>query len=128
MNISQAAKASGITPKMIRYYESINLFPDVARNASGYRQYTSSDIQILQFVRRSRDLGFSLERIRTLIALWRDKTRKSSDVKQLAQQYIAELDDDIAKLKSIRDQLDVLAQCCLGDNRPDCPILTGLAS
>ncbi len=128
MNISQAAKASGITPKMIRYYESINLFPDVARNASGYRQYAPSDIQILQFVRRSRDLGFSLERIRTLIALWRDKSRKSSDVKQLAQQYIAELDDDIAKLKSIRDQLDVLAQCCRGDNRPDCPILSDLAS
>ncbi len=128
MNIGQAAKASGISSKMIRYYESIALLPTVGRSAAGYRQYTATEVQILRFIRRSRDLGFSLDRIRTLIGLWQDTTRKSSDVKELAQQYIRELDDDIAKLLSIREQLHVLAECCQGDNRPDCPILSDLAS
>ncbi|MBP6017936.1 MAG: Cu(I)-responsive transcriptional regulator [Burkholderiaceae bacterium] len=128
MNIGQAAQESGISSKMIRYYETIGLLPPVVRSASGYRQYTATEVQLLRFIRRSRDLGFSLERIRTLIGLWQDTTRKSSDVKELAQQYVRELDDDIAKLQSIRDQLRVLAECCHGDNRPDCPILSDLAS
>lgn len=128
MNIGQAAKASGISSKMIRYYETIDLLPPVARSAAGYRQYTTTEVQILRFIRRSRDLGFSLDRIRTLIGLWQDTTRKSSDVKELALQYIHELDEDIAKLLSIRDQLRILAECCQGDNRPDCPILSDLAS
>lgn len=128
MNIGQAARASGISSKMIRYYETIGLLPTVARSAAGYRKYSATEVQILRFIRRSRDLGFSLDRIRTLIGLWQDTTRKSSDVKQLAQQYMRELDDDIAKLQSIRDQLHVLADCCHGDNRPDCPILSDLAS
>lgn len=128
MNIGQAAKASGISSKMIRYYETIGLLPSVARNVAGYRQYTVTEVQLLRFIRRSRDLGFSLDRIRTLIGLWQDTTRKSSDVKQLAQQYMHELDDDIAKLISIREQLRVLAECCHGDHRPDCPILSDLAS
>lgn len=128
MNIGQAAKASGISSKMIRYYETIGLLPSVARNVAGYRQYTVTEVQLLRFIRRSRDLGFSLDRIRTLIGLWQDTTRKSGDVKQLAQQYMHELDDDIAKLISIREQLRVLAEGCHGDNRPDCPILSDLAS
>lgn len=128
MNIGQAAKASGVTAKMIRYYESVGLLPAAARSSSGYRQYGEIDIQTLKFVRRARDLGFSLERIRMLVGLWEDKGRKSQDVKRLAHLYIEELDQDIAKLQSIRDQLQVLADCCHGDERPDCPILEELSS
>jgi DNA-binding transcriptional MerR regulator len=84
-------------------------------------------VQTLRFIKRSRDLGFSLERIKTLVGLWKDNTRKSSDVKKLARQHIAELNSDIEKLQSIRDQLEHLADCCQGDNRPDCPILADLA-
>lgn len=127
MNIGQAASASGVTPKMIRYYESIGLISPAHRTDAGYRQYTQIDVQTLRFIKRSRDLGFSLDRIKTLIGLWEDKDRKSADVKKLARQYIAELDEDILKLQSIRDQLEHLAKCCQGDNRPDCPILTDLA-
>lgn len=128
MNIGQAAHVSGISSKMIRYYETIGLIPPVARSASKYRKYSATEIQALRFIRRSRDLGFSLDRVRTLISLWQDTTRKSADVKALAQQYMHELDDDIAKLQSIRDQLHVLSECCHGDNRPDCPILSDLAN
>lgn len=126
MNIGQAADASGVTSKMIRYYESIGLIGEARRTESGYRKYTDNDVQTLRFIKRSRDLGFSLERIKTLLALWQDRTRKSADVKQLAKQYIEELDRDIAKLQSIRDQLQHMAACCRGDNRPDCPILDDL--
>jgi Cu(I)-responsive transcriptional regulator len=128
MNIGQAASASGVTPKMIRYYEGIGLISTVSRTESGYRQYSNTDVQTLRFVKRSRDLGFSLERIKTLIGLWEDKDRKSGDVKKLARRYIDELDQDILKLQSIRNQLEHLAQCCHGDSRPDCPILDDLAS
>ena len=127
MNIGQAADASGVTAKMIRYYESVGLMPAAQRSAAGYRLYGEADVQTLRFIRRARDLGFSLERIRTLIGLWKDKDRKSHDVKRLAGQYITELDHDIAKLQSIRDQLQVLANCCHGDDRPDCPILEELS-
>lgn len=128
MNIGQAADASGVTAKMIRYYESIGLVAAVHRTEAGYRKYGEADVQILRFIKRSRDLGFSLERIRTLLGLWKDTGRKSADVKKLAWQYIAELDRDILKLQSIRAQLEQLAVCCQGDNRPDCPILEELAS
>lgn len=127
MNIGEAADASGVTAKMIRYYESVGLMPTAERSAAGYRLYGEADVQTLRFIRRARDLGFSLNRIRTLIGLWKDKERKSHDVKRLAHQYIAELDQDIAKLQSIRDQLQVLANCCHGDDRPDCPILEELS-
>ncbi len=127
MNIGQAAAASGVTSKMIRYYESIGLVGKASRTHAGYRQYADRDVQTLRFIKRSRDLGFSLERIKTLIGLWENDTRKSADVKKLAKQYIAELDEDISKLQSIRDQLEHLAACCQGDNRPDCPILDGLS-
>lgn len=128
MNIGQASKASGVTAKMIRYYESIDLIGPARRNDAGYRQYDDKDIQTLRFVKRSRDLGFSLERIKMLAGLWQDGTRKSADVKRLALQHIAELDHDIAKLQSIRDELEHLADGCHGDNRPECPILADLAA
>ena len=127
MNIGQASQVSGVTAKMIRYYESIGLVQPAQRNESGYRQYDQNDIRALQFIKRARELGFSLDRIRTLIGLWEDKSRHSADVKKLARQYIAELDDDIAKLQSIRDQLAHLAHHCHGDDRPDCPIIEDLA-
>jgi MerR family copper efflux transcriptional regulator len=128
MNIGQAAQASGVTAKMIRYYESIGLIPQAGRTDAGYRQYGQREIQTLRFIRRSRELGFSIERIRMLLGLWADRGRKSADVKSLAAQYLSELDRDIAKLQSIRDQLQQLADCCHGDQRPDCPILDELAA
>ncbi len=127
MNIGQAAAESGVSAKMIRYYESIGLLRPAARTSAGYRQYSEADVQTLRFIRRSRDLGFSLERIGTLLQLWQDTSRKSQDVKQLARQYIAELDEDIRKLQSLREQVEQLAQACHGDNRPDCPILEKLS-
>ena len=127
VNIGQAAAESGVTAKMIRYYESIGLIAPASRSDSGYRKYSGKEVQTLRFIKRSRDLGFPLERIKTLIGLWQDTSRKSSDVKKLAREHIAGLDDHIAKLVSIRDQLEHLADCCHGDNRPDCPILTDLA-
>lgn len=128
MNIGKAAGASGVTAKMIRYYESIGLLAQARRTDSGYRQYSEADVQVLRFIKRSRDLGFSLERIRTLLGLWQDTSRKSADVKKLARQYITELDQDILKLQSIRKQLEELVDCCRGDQRPDCPILEELAA
>lgn len=128
MNIGQASRASGISAKMIRYYEDIGLMAPALRTDAGYRQYAGKDVETLRFIKRSRDLGFSIERIRTLVDLWKDTDRKSADVKTLASQYIQELDGDIRKLQSIRDQLAHLADCCHGDNRPDCPILQDLAS
>jgi MerR family copper efflux transcriptional regulator len=127
MNIGEAAQASGVSAKMIRYYETRGLIPSAARKDSGYRQFSEQDVQMLRFIRRSRDLGFSLERIKTLLTLWEDRGRRSSEVKSLARQYMAELDRDIAKLQSIREQLARLADSCHGDARPDCPILEELA-
>jgi MerR family transcriptional regulator, copper efflux regulator len=128
MNIGQAADASGVSAKMIRYYESIDLIAAANRTDSGYRQYTENEVQTLRFIKRARDLGFSIERIKTLLGLWDDRGRKSADVKKLARQYIAELDGDIAKLQSIRDELEHLVHCCQGNNRPECPILDNLAA
>ncbi|KAA0911039.1 Cu(I)-responsive transcriptional regulator [Pusillimonas sp. ANT_WB101] len=128
MNIGEAATASGISPKMIRYYESIGLMRPVQRTAAGYRVYDYHEVQTLGFIKRSRELGFSLERIRTLLGLWEDTARQSADVKKLARKHIDELDEDIRKLQSIRDQLQHLVEHCHGDNRPDCPIIDGLAA
>jgi len=127
MNIGEAANASGVTAKMIRYYESVGLIGQAARTDSGYRQYGPNEVQTLRFIKRSRELGFSVERIRTLLALWGDRSRRSADVKTLARQYIEELDRDIEKLQTIRQQLHHLADCCHGDNRPECPIIDDLA-
>ena len=128
MNIGQAAQASGVTAKMIRYYESIGVIAAANRTDAGYRQYSDTEVQTLRFIKRSRDLGFSVARIKALLALWQDRTRKSLDVKELARQYIAELDQDIQKLQSMRDQLQHLAGSCQGSDRPECPILDDLAN
>jgi MerR family copper efflux transcriptional regulator len=128
MNIGQAAEASGVSAKMIRYYESIGLIAKVGRTEAGYRQYSANAVQTLRFIKRSRDLGFSIERVKTLLGLWEDRGRKSADVQKLARQYITELDQDIEKLQSIRSQLQTLSHCCQGNNRPECPILDDLAN
>lgn len=127
MNIGQAARFSGVSAKMIRYYESTGLLQPAPRTTSGYRVYSDHDIQALVFIRRARDLGFSLDRIGTLLELWHNRKRRSADVKQLAQRHLRELDEDIARLVSIRNELQRLADGCHGDDTPDCPILEDLA-
>lgn len=127
MNIGHAAEASGMNAKMIRYYESIGLIDAADRSDAGYRQYTHKQVQTLRFIKRARELGFSIDRIRTLLSLWSDRRRKSAAVKKLANQYLDELDADIAKLQSIRAQVYHMAHSCRGDDRPECPILEDLA-
>lgn len=126
MNISEAAKASGVSAKMIRYYEEIGLIPAAARSGSGYRVYSDADVHRLVFVRRARDLGFSVSEIRELLSLWSDRTRQSADVKRIASAHIAELQQKIGELRRMVDSLQTLVDCCAGDDRPDCPILKGL--
>jgi len=127
MNIGEAARASGMSAKMIRHYEGIGLIRASARTLSGYRQYGERDVHLLRFIRRARDLGFSLEQIRQLLSLWDDPKRASADVKRLAAMHIADLDARIAALAGMRATLVSLAQACHGDHRPDCPILQDLA-
>lgn len=125
--IGEAAKASGVSAKMIRYYESIGLIAAPPRSAAGYRYYDDRDVQTLRFIRRARDLGFSVEDIGRLLQLWRDGGRSSADVKQLAEHHIAELQRRIDALQSMQRTLSRLAHACHGDERPDCPILDDLA-
>ena len=126
MNIGQAARASGISAKMIRYYEDNGLIGPVARTESGYRVYGPRDIHTLGFIKRSRDMGFSVERIGELLQLWRDRTRHSADVKRMALEHVAVLRQRIAELQDMVQTVQVLADCCAGDERPDCPILRGI--
>jgi MerR family copper efflux transcriptional regulator len=128
MNIGQAAKKSGLTSKMIRYYEGIGLLPEAGRSDSGYRQYSSQDLHTLAFIKRSRDLGFSLEEVGRLLELWQDRQRASADVKALARDHIEALNRKIAELAGLRDTLQELVEHCQGDHRPDCPILRDLES
>nr|WP_315395797.1 Cu(I)-responsive transcriptional regulator [uncultured Duganella sp.] len=127
MNIGQAASASGVSAKMIRYYESIALIPPGRRSDSGYRIYSDNDLHALRFVKRARTLGFSLDRIRELLSLWQNKERASADVKRIALGHVDELNERIAELTEMRDTLRTLASCCKGNDRPDCPILQSLA-
>lgn len=126
MNIGKAAAASGVSAKMIRYYESVGLIPPARRTDTDYRVYSDDDVHVLRFVRRARDLGFSVDDIRELLALWRDKSRASADVKRIAQHHIDELEIRIAALQDMAGTLRQLAEHCHGDSRPDCPILGGL--
>ncbi len=126
MNIGEAAARSGVSAKMIRYYESVGLIDSASRNAAGYRQYDDRDLHTLRFVRRARDLGFSVQQIGNLVALWRDRSRHSSDVRRLAQVHIAELQDKINQLEGMVSTLSHLVHCCRGDDRPECPILAEL--
>jgi len=127
MNIGEAARDSGVSAKMIRYYESVGLLPRAERTGSGYRVYQDADVHTLRFIRRARDLGFSMEQITALLTLWRDHGRASADVKKLARTHIAELEDRAAQLMAMSRTLRHLADHCHGDQRPDCPILDDLA-
>jgi Cu(I)-responsive transcriptional regulator len=127
MHIGEAAAASGVTAKMIRHYESIGLIGPADRTGSGYRSYEGEDVNILRFIKRARTLGFSIDDIRALLALWRDRSRSSADVKRVATARIAELDAKITELQGMRNALDHLARHCRGDSRPTCPILEDLA-
>ncbi len=128
MNIGQAAQASGVTAKMIRYYESIGLMPPSPRSDAGYRRYGEQDLHLLRFIRQSRRLGFGIDQIRQLLALWQDRGRSSAQVKALAQSHVDELNQRIGELVAMRDTLSHLAVHCHGDDRPDCPILEGIAA
>ena len=126
MNIGQAAKQSGISAKMIRYYESIGLIGPAVRTDSGYRVYSDQDLHTLRFVRRARDLGFSVEQMNELLALWQDRSRASADVKRIALEHVEELERKAEALREMAATLKHLAQHCHGDARPDCPILENL--
>lgn len=127
MNIGKAAEASGVSAKMIRYYESIGLIPRARRTGADYRDYNEADVHVLRFVRRARDLGFSVDGIADLLSLWRDQERASADVKRVALEHVAALQQKIAALQAMAETLETLARRCHGDERPDCPILGGLA-
>ena len=126
--IGEAARRAGVSARMLRHYESLGLLPQVARSDSGYRQYSAADVHVLRFIRRSRDLGFSIEEITTLLGLWQDQERTSASVKQIAQAHIDSLSERIAAMQAMQRSLQTLVQCCHGDDRPDCPILDDLAA
>lgn len=126
--IGQAADLTGVTPKMIRHYESLGLIPRARRTAGDYRVYSEKDLHSLRFIKRARGLGFSVKEIQALLGLWRNQRRASAEVKRLALEHIAELDAKIEEMKSMRATLANLADHCHGDSRPDCPILDDLAS
>jgi MerR family copper efflux transcriptional regulator len=128
LNIGEAAQASGVSAKMIRHYESIGLLPAAQRTAAGYRVYGEQDVRLLQFIHRGRALGFPLEKIAGLLALWQDQDRASADVRRLAEQHIAELERKIEGLQAMKRTLETLARSCHGDQRSDCPILDDLAT
>lgn len=127
MNIGEAASASGVSAKMIRHYEELGLLPAAKRTESGYRQYAQNDVHTLRFIRHCRDLGFSLMEIAELVSLWQNRQRPSRLVKALAEAHIRELEQKSVELWAMKSALEHLVHCCHGDDRPECPILEGLA-
>ena len=127
MNIGAVARATGISAKMIRYYEDIGLISKPTRSSGGYRTYSTSEIHSLRFIRQARELGFSTEQIAELLSLWNDKSRSSQKVKAITMAHISSLEERIRKLEAMRNTLSELSSCCHGDNRPECPILEGIA-
>jgi Cu(I)-responsive transcriptional regulator len=128
MNIGEASKASGVSTKMIRYYESIGLIRPPLRTESGYRVYSESEVHALRFISQARDLGFSIDQMGDLLALWRDRTRASADVKAIALEHIEALEAKVHALQAMSATLRHLADNCHGDDRPDCPIIEGFAA
>jgi len=127
MNIGQAAEVSGVSAKMIRYYEEIGLIRPMGRTGNNYRVYGEEEVHVLRFIKRARNLGFSLEETETLLKLWQDQSRESAAVKDVATAHIADLERRIAEMQSMVKTLKHLAHCCGGDQRPNCPILDDLA-
>jgi MerR family transcriptional regulator, copper efflux regulator len=126
MKIGEVARATGVSERMIRHYEKIGLMPKAARRDSGYRDYDDGDVHTLKFIGRARDLGFPIEEIRQLLALWQDRGRSSADVKALALARALELKRKARELDQMRRSLEQLAATCHGNDRPDCPILHDL--
>lgn len=125
--IGVAARLSRVSAKMVRHYESLGLLPGVARTDSGYRQYTQADVRTLQFIKRGRDLGFSMAEIAELVDLWHNRRRASASVKRIAQKHVDELAQRIDAMQAMQRTLGALLTSCHGDDRPDCPILDDLA-
>jgi MerR family copper efflux transcriptional regulator len=126
MNIGQASKASGVSAKMIRYYDETGLVRPSSRTDANYREYGDRELNELRFIKRARTLGFSMEEITHLLSLWRDRERPSREVKAIADRHVADLDARIAEMQAMADTLRHLSHCCAGDDRPDCPILADL--
>jgi Cu(I)-responsive transcriptional regulator len=127
MNIGQAAARSSVSAKMVRHYEALGLLPRVARTEAGYRQYGDAEVHTLRFIRRARDLGFSMAEIGELLKLWQNRRRASADVRRIAERHVADLERRIAEMVSMKRTLQHLVHCCRGDERPECPILEELA-
>ena len=127
MNIGQAAERSGVSAKMVRHYESLGLLARIGRTESGYRQYADKEVHTLRFIRRARDLGFSMAEIAQLLKLWQNRRRASADVKRIALEHVADLGRRMEEMAAMKRTLERLAECCRGDQRPDCPILDELA-
>ena len=125
-NIGEAALRSGVSAKMVRHYESLGLLPPVGRTDAGYRQYGERQVHTLRFIRRARDLGFSIAEITQLLKLWQNRRRASADVKRIALAHVADLERRMAEMAAMKQTLEHLAACCHGDHRPDCPILDEL--
>ena len=128
MNIGEAAKASGVSAKMIRHYEEAGLIPAATRTESNYRVYSTNDVAMLRFIKQARRLGFAMKQIALLLSLWQDRSRSSREVKALAREHVDELNLRIRELTEMRDTLDNLVKHCRGDSRPECPILEGLST
>ena len=127
VSIGEAARLSGISPRMVRHYEGLGLLSKVARTESGYRQYSAADVHTLRFIKRSRDMGFSMEQVAELVGLWHNRRRTSASVKRVAQAHLDELEQRIAAMQAMQRTLAHLVHCCHGDQRPDCPILDDLS-
>ena len=127
MNIGEAAAAAGVTPKMVRHYESLGLIPDVHRTDSGYRRYSPREVSMLRFIRQARALGFPVKQIESLLALWRDDRRASREVKEVAQQQLKELEERQREIDEMRATLSQLVSLCRGDDDPHCAILDRLS-
>lgn len=128
VNIGEAARRSGVSAKMVRHYESLGLLPRVGRTDSGYRQYSEAEVHTLRFIKRSRELGFSMHEIAELVGLWQNRRRSSAGVKRIAQKHADELAQRIEAMQAMQRTLAQLIHGCHGDDRPDCPILDDLAS
>ena len=126
MNIGEAARLSSVSAKMVRHYEALGLLPAVARTEGGYRQYGDSEIHTLRFIKRGRELGFSMEEITELLGLWRNRRRASASVRRIAQRHADDLAQRIDAMQAMQRTLRTLIDCCQGDDRPDCPILDDL--
>ena len=128
VNIGEASRLSGVSAKMLRHYESLALLGQVTRTDSGYRQYSEADVHTLRFIKRGRDLGFSMAEIAELVNLWHNRRRASASVKRIAQKHVEDLTQRIEAMQAMQRSLHNLLHHCHGDDRPDCPILDDLAS